>query len=221
MWTKETRSLWRRAKVARAREDSIISGYVREKYKKIYGEAAGFYNQLNAKYPNKPNLRKVKEFKALSKEPDLKEKNPKRKYPNIDVNRTCSFRDNLQLRIPLLQTKATPPTDPVQNVEITTTPELVLNVIQEATPPPDPVQNVIHKAMPPDPVQNVEITTTPELVSIQEAAAPTSDLQFGQIDNAVIDRIVSELQKDPGLQNIFDDIEFNEATPAEADDIFW
>ena len=189
MWTKETRAIWRRAKAASAREDRIISGYVREKYKKIYGEAAAFYNQLNAKYPDKIDLRKVKEYKALS---HLTVKEPKRKYPDINVNRTRSFSDNLQLRIPLLQTEATPPTDPIQNVE-----------------------------MIPDPIQNVEITTTPELVLnvTQEAAAPTSDLQFGQIDDAVIDRMVSELQKDPDLQDILDDIKFDEPTPA--DDIFW
>ena len=63
---KESRLIWRRAQAARAREERIITGYIKAKHPEIYGEATDFYNQLNKRYPHKCDLRKVPEFRALS-----------------------------------------------------------------------------------------------------------------------------------------------------------
>ena len=43
------------------REAIFINEYVQTKYKDIYREAANLYNEINKKYPQKPDLRKTTE----------------------------------------------------------------------------------------------------------------------------------------------------------------
>ena len=45
------------------RQGLFISEYVQFKHKEIYRQACIMYNQLNSKYPRKPDLRKAKEFR--------------------------------------------------------------------------------------------------------------------------------------------------------------
>ena len=112
------KSEWRRAQTAKVREERVISGYIEIKYPKIYDEAAGFYNMLNKKYPTKCDLRKTNDYhawKASIMGETVKQSNSKKSYPNIkkpvyvDVeSSSCpqdnvkKYKDNLQLRIPLM-----------------------------------------------------------------------------------------------------------------------
>ena len=48
----------------KARQDSLISEYIRVKYANIYIEAAEFYNSLNRKYATKHDLKRTLEFRV-------------------------------------------------------------------------------------------------------------------------------------------------------------
>ena len=188
MNAKEERLMWRRAQAAKVREERTITAYIQAKHPEIYSKAATFYNQLNKRYPNKSDLRKVKEFQALlSANPVQPSKYHKKEYPNITVNVGPVFTDSLQLRIPLLSAEDTlaATTTPIQSPEITTTPE--------------PAQFCV----------------------IEEATAMSDPVQFGEMDDDIINKIVADLQKDPDIQNIFDDMDLEEVTPLEAELLLW
>ena len=179
--------MWRRAQAAKVRQERTITAFIKAKHPEIYGEAAVFYNELNKRYPNKNDLRKVPEFQTLSLSiPDQPSKYWKKEYPNITVNVSSTFNDNLQLKIPLLSNKTAEDT-PVQFSEITTTPE--------------PAQFCV--------VEEGTATTMPDPV------------QLGEIDDDIINKIVADLQKDPDIQSIFDDIDVDEVSPLEAELLFW
>ena len=57
------KKIQRRGLTARKRQSIFIADYVSTKYKDIYNEAAQLFNQLNAKYPRRPNLLKCIEYK--------------------------------------------------------------------------------------------------------------------------------------------------------------
>ena len=48
-----------------AREALFIQAYIKEKYPEVYEEAGTFYNYVNKRYPQKRDLRKTDEFNAL------------------------------------------------------------------------------------------------------------------------------------------------------------
>ena len=48
-----------------AREALFIQAYIKEKYPEVYEEAGTFYNHINKRYPQKRDLRKTEEFNAL------------------------------------------------------------------------------------------------------------------------------------------------------------
>ena len=78
--SKQYRQAWRKEYAMKIRQERVITEYIRITQPIQYAEAMKFYNTLREKYPNKNDLRKVTEFKALK---------PKRI-------------DNLNLQIPLL-----------------------------------------------------------------------------------------------------------------------
>ena len=202
----QARVMWRRATAARTREERTITAYLQKKHPEIYAEASAFYNHLNKLYPTKGDLRKVPEFKTLSwgKHGKLS-KYVKTEYPNIPVSKTTEFRDNLQLEIELLPLEETP----------TTSTQLVEN------PVPEPAQFCVLEegtATMPD------TTTSSDPVQIGEEIINTlSDpIQIGEIDEEIINQIIADLQKDPDIQNIFDDIlDVDEVTPLEAELLMW
>ena len=55
----------RRENRVQVRQALLISEYVQYKYPEVYEEAANFYNQVNAYYPLKHDLRRTDHFKAL------------------------------------------------------------------------------------------------------------------------------------------------------------
>ena len=54
----------RRQNRSKVRQALLINDYIFYKYFNIYQEAAQFYNEVNEKYPKKPDLRRTDEFKA-------------------------------------------------------------------------------------------------------------------------------------------------------------
>ena len=71
----------RRKKTAKAREDKVVIGYVKTKYPKVYQEAYNYAQELDRANPNKLDLTKTSQFRAMLKVP---------------------FTDNMELKIELM-----------------------------------------------------------------------------------------------------------------------
>ena len=198
------RNIWRRAQAAKVREGRVITGYLEVKYPEIYAEAIAFYNGLNEKYPNKCDVRKTIEFINLKSSAPVGESQKQKKeyrkksYPNMHLPSTKSFKDNLELRIQLMQpqTKASdsqPEPDTTELMESTSVEpaEITINELQ--------------------PTLNVEFSDD----TIDKIIA---DLQ----KDAELTAFFDNLQEDADLTSFFDDdidipVDIPELTPLEAE----
>ena len=90
----DKKNLLRRQHRQEARAAIFINAYVETKHQEIYEEAVAFYNHVNNIHPEKSDLRKTEEFKALkqgmtfvAKQHGKPEKNPRQVYlPITTVN---------------------------------------------------------------------------------------------------------------------------------------
>ena len=88
------------------REAIFVNEYLQTKYKDIYREAASLYNEINKKYPQKPDLRKTIEFREWKNSVAVSNGEPRTYIPRqktYKYNRT-EYRD-----IKLTHTTETPP----------------------------------------------------------------------------------------------------------------
>ena len=89
----------RRQSRVKTRESLFIADYLEMKYNDVYTEVAKVYNSLNKKYPQKPDLRRTPEFRALKNKT-----NPKYNrslYEGIILTKPLQPL-SMQLEIPLL-----------------------------------------------------------------------------------------------------------------------
>ena len=103
----------RREKAQTDRFEIFISDYVKHKYSNIYAEAASFFKVLREKNPEKLDLRKTKEYRNWLK---YDKKNPEKA---VNTQKVDGYTDNMQLRIPLMDT------DTVKTNELTLTVETI------------------------------------------------------------------------------------------------
>ena len=80
----------RRKKTAKAREDKVVIGYVKTRYPKVYEEAYNYAQELARANPNKIDLTKTSQFRAMLKVP---------------------FTDNMELKIELMDEGDQPTTE--------------------------------------------------------------------------------------------------------------
>ena len=130
------RHTWRKNHAKKARQDRFISAYVRATMPNLYSEAMEFHDTLRRKYPSKMDLTRLPEFQQLQ---------PKRRvdHGGNHASGSSSFKDNLELRIPLLPlttpdkdtaTTAVPESIVVTTVHDTSMPEL--NLLNDIVPAP-------------------------------------------------------------------------------------
>ena len=203
---KQSRLNWRRAQAARVREDRIITAYLKAKHPGIYNDAASFYNELNQKYPNKHDLRKVKEFKELLTWNPLEPQGEhmEKRFPNIPVQPT--FTDRFQLRIPLLQVQSTVQLPPVEdNVPATQ--------VQSTVQLPPVEDNV--------PVTPVQLPQATPVQSPPPAIEKEDLVHITEMGDDMLNKIVCDLQNDPFIHDFFDNMEINELSPLEAELLLW
>ena len=144
----------RRGQRTKMRQDSLSIEYIRLKYNDIYTEAIEFYNSVNKKYPEKYDLRKTEEFKVLKSDMARIEKPIEQvprpqtpDFPNpptpirLRFGERCIYKDNLQLRIPLMSPE-TVTTEIIQEGTIHT-PPVTTEIIQEGTVHTPPVTTEI------------------------------------------------------------------------------
>ena len=188
---------WRQVQKTNRRVSFFVEEYVREKYTNIYSEAINFYSKLDRLYPAKIDLRKTKEFREWKTAipHDTSHINL-----NTAIEQTEQQTDNLVLRIPLIPRPSAPQTPPEdRSVEIS-----------QEMPVETPSQQ---------PSAQQEISSS-ELEIGAETTIEIPPFQFetqAEIDEGITDQrirqIVEELQNDPDLNNLLNDI-----PPAEQND---
>ena len=174
--------IWRQTQKTQRRVSYFVEEYVREKYANIYSEAINFYSKLDSLYPGKIDLRKTKEFRQWKQTipDDINQINSN----TATIDQPEQQTDNFVLRIPLMPRPSTPQTPP--------------------PPPPEDRTVEIPQEMP------AEI---PPLEIGAEQIIEMSPLQFetqAESDDGITDQriqeIIQELQNDPDLNGLLNDI---------------
>ena len=204
------------------REGMFVADFVKTKYPKIYQEAATMYNIINQKHSNKPNIRKTLEYRQwknqIAKEnnmpvtpiprqrnmiyshmeyPNMQIENPG-EIPNIPDETTTSTTENtvpqspsplkdkrlagnqMELKIPLIQF---PPL--TQRSQPAASPAAVV----------EEDQGILTSA-----VQDITMGESHQLEVINPSL-------FNEIPTEMMDNLIRELQRDPNLKSIMEEVE--------------
>ena len=95
----------RRDEAANVRHNRVVTGYIQAKYPEAYKEAQEFFQQLDAIYPKKKDLRRTNEYVWMRNDFPLKKyyvrkNNPKKKEE--DNSKQNKIVNNMELIIPLM-----------------------------------------------------------------------------------------------------------------------
>ena len=206
---------WRQSQRIRRRVSSFVEEYVREKFNNIYSEALNFYNALDMLYPKKYDLRRTLEFRRW-KQAICDGNNSEILTPVTPLNEAALIQiqsnrsthqpdqqqqgDNLVLRIPLIPHSSIPQTRTVEIPQPSTPPEIPSS--QPSTPPEIPTHQ-------PSTVPEIGAEFTVEMPPLQPESL--AGLNGENIDQR-IQEIIEELQNDPDLNGIFDNLQTTEQT---------
>ena len=212
----------------------FVNDYVKTKYNAIYVEAATLYNKLNQKYPRKPDLRKTVEYRRWKNEISVQNNMPttpipRQKprqcihmiHPNISIDTTTTSSPH---------TTASPPIDlSTMEVSINETQQTAQNPVPQ-NPPPAEKQSADHLdkrltgmtmqlSIPliQIPTSSTKPVQHPDQIipaAYQETVISEGD-QAEVLDPSILDdilpetmeKIIRELQSDPNLSDIMEDIE--------------
>ena len=205
---------WRQSQRTQRRINSFIEEYVKEKFSNIYSEALNFYTALDTLYPKKIDLRKTTEFRSwkqtirdgnnseiLTSVIPLNEAAQNQTRSNRSTDQPDQQRgDNLVLRIPLLPHLSIPQTSPPENRTI----EILQPETQVERQPEISVET------PPE-IPPSQPSTIPEIGAEFTVEMPLAGPDSENIDQR-IQEIIEELQNDPDLDGIFDNLEPNNQT---------
>ena len=197
---------WRQTQRTQRRVSYFIEEYVREKYGNIYSEALNFYATLDRLYPEKIDLRKTREFREWKQTiPD--DINRETLTAVTTVNQTAQNQinsnssidqaeqqqtDNFVLRIPLIPRSSTPQAPPPE--------DRTVEIPQPTTP------QEMSAEIPPSQPSQLEIGAeyTIEIPPLQSEMLTEND---EGITDQRIREIIQELQNDPDLDGLFNDIQ--------------
>ena len=219
---RERKKTQRRERVARKRQDLIITEYIQFKHYNIYKEALEFYNSINEKNPDKYDLRKTMEFRMFKVDTQPK---IEKAYPSAEKT-TPDF--------PQSPTEKTTPDFPQPPVEAypsaeKTTPDFPQSPTEKTTPdfPQPPVVRRLKAAnttyndtmkleipllpsLPKTPIHTSEVmdmslqTITDNCIQEEEMLHPSL---MDELEPDLIRKILDDLREEPYLKDIFTDIE--------------
>ena len=213
------------------REGMFISDYLKMKYEHIYNEAAALYNTINQIHPQKPDLRRTREYRLWKNNLASSRNMPsiiiprekKRKlvhitHRNIPLSTTT---DNPTTEIPLTdladyQSSPQTPEKSVKDKQIPTmTMQLNIPLIQmpittKSVQPPEEIP--VESVQPPEEIP-VESVQPPEEIPVESVIDEGDQMEtfnaslINEIAPEVMEKIIADLQNDPNLKDIMDDIE--------------
>ena len=221
---------YRRQYAIKARQDRTMIAYLEVKYPEVYEDAVKYYNTLNQKYPSKLDLRKTDEFHMLKSTLNGEISNSKsrrkirRNYPNItDITLESSRNDEVSTA----KITHTPANDNmVLNIELMQFPETPKPSEQEIEQTDQEIERIIHELRQDPSLERFflnlsdEIPIDPIETTIETTVDNITPTIIEEIPQAMIDGIVSDLQKDDDLEKILNyemdiDIEIPSTSPLE------
>ena len=180
------------------RQALFVNDYVEAKYPHIFKDAAAFYNELNANYPRKPDLRRCTEYKCWKNSATGKQRKTAIKtraresytyhiVPYDDITLKPVTQKTMQLNIELMPA-------PIHNQ----------TVVQQFNPPSPPPESD-----PPSPPREYNPPAAPQQQPLLELTE--GDIQpytpAEEIPPLMIEKIINELRLDPELSTIMDEVE--------------
>ena len=193
----------RRLEAMNVRQNRVVVGYVQYLHPEIYKKAEEFYENLNARYPNKKDLRKTNDYEWLKS--NLPASNQVKYYDRKGKNNTEPTKtvDNTE---PTKTVDNTEPTKIVDNME------LVIPLMSLAEK--EAVDLSVHSEIEMAVQQQVEVITESNPTVFSEL----------NISDETISEMIHELRQDPDLDMVFNDFDtdcdidfdgFDEETPLE------
>ena len=175
---------WRKTIRSQKRMSCFVEEYVREKFHSVYSEAVNFYTALDALYPKKNDLRKTAEFRLWKKA--LSNRNDCETPPGeADQSHTCSSHGN---------------DEPVQQQGD----NMVLRI--PLLPRPSSLQTLPSET--PLEIPTPQPLTPPEVgAELTVEIQPLESLADPENIDQRIQEIIEELQNDPDLEGIFDNVQ--------------
>ena len=217
----------RRERQTKARQAVLINEYIYTKYFDIYREAASYYNQLNVLYPTKRDLRRCQEFKKWKRETTGQTNNEKSSPRRVQRTARNRYYITYHPDIPLDQhTDSAESTDLDTNLSqqhLSNSPDqIVADTTESSKLPTNPGEKVMELRIPllksSVATETLQIVTQQTLGnSIQVAAqeiVQDDDHDIAlypslneELPEDIISRIINELQADPELKSVMDDVE--------------
>ena len=179
------------------REAIFVNEYLQTKYKDIYREAASLYNEINKKYPQKPDLRKSVEFREWKNSVAVSKGEQRTYIPRqktYKYNRT-EYRD--------IKLTPTTKTSRKKNDHLNGCLTMCLNIPLMAAP-----HNASEETVTQQGDQLMDPSTPQQTLSvIQEGDQPMDPSILDQIPPETVEKIIHELRNDPNLKDMMDDVE--------------
>ena len=178
------------------RQALFTKDFLESKYPDIFKEAAVLYNELNASYPRKPDLRRCPEYKYWKNSTTDKQRKTRKETRTRKPYKYCIFPyGNINIEEP---TKEQPQKQKTMqlNIELMTVPNNNNHqetVIQEHNPPATP-----HESDPP---------SSPEEQPTEAQAQIEPYNPLDEIPPDLVEKIINELRLDPQLSAIMDDVQ--------------
>ena len=212
------------------REGTFIADYVKTKYSQIYEEAAALYNSINKLHPNKPNLRKSMQYRMWKNQMAQVNGQPLQPIPR-QRDRYAKPTDYPDITAEVNNNMSETPTSlsPDQMNLLAGTKQFVLEiplmhphntVITQASQDQQPETHVLEEGDQPETYVQEE-GDQPETHVQEEGDQSETRVQgeeggllesldpslFDAVPSDVVDKIIADLQKDPDLKQIMDDLQ--------------
>ena len=203
-----------------SREAAFITEYVRCKYNDIYREAGMLYNEINNEYPRKPDLRKTLEFRQW-KNNVAKGNGERPVYIPREKRYTCKRTTYRDIKLEDTETAPETPSLPNQTASCTNGRIMCLNIPLMDIPNNNSSQESViqegHQYVIEEGDQTVseEGDQTADPSVIDQIPPPSVEPAFDQVmDPSVLDqlspetfeKIIRDLQQDPNLKELMDDV---------------
>ena len=232
----------RRIEKSKRRQAYFVSDYIQAKYFHLYSEATNFFNALDILYPTKIDLRKTAEFRNWRTAIVTYQGNNKSKQQSYETIYTiglqnqqyeCQSPESHQPQSPESHQPQSPESHQPQSPEShqpqspeshqPQSPESHQPQSPESHQPQSPESHRWKDNMEKDNMnykQQTATVTTKTLEIVTEETIEQSDIQYDAVNDltdARIDEIIEQLRQDPELNDIFNELDFDEGIDIDND----
>ena len=207
----DKKNLARRKYSQEARSAIFIKEYIHAKHKEIYEEAVAFYNHVNNLYPQKSDLRKTQEFKAMKLGMTFvakQRKNLRQVYLPIPTTDEHIFTVISTTDSTTEQAETFPSTADSTTEQAETFPSTIDSTTEQAETFPSTTEPKIMQLriqlMSPHEITTTTVLEENSLTTLCDELQPTLD---EEIPEEVYNEILAGLRQDPDLSKLMEEIE--------------